>query len=253
MRNYKMIIAYDGGCYLGWQTTKMGPSIEETIQTYLEQILQHPIVLQAASRTDAHVHAEGQVVNFYSAKAEIDCHRLLLSLNSLLPKDIAILAIEPAENHFHPTLDAIAKEYHYYLSLGPVQMPHFRHYSWHVPYPLNFDEIEKAIPILTGSHDFSSFCNTKKNATYSHYTRHIEAITLLFLEGGRMRIAIKGHHFLYKMVRNLVGTLVYIGRGKISLESLPSILAGKSRPLAGMTAPAHGLFLHKVYYSTSLG
>jgi len=245
--NVKMIIAYDGTCYLGWQKTRMGMSIEEVLQECLEKILQEKISLQAASRTDAGVHAEGQVVNFFTTK-KISNERLKLSLNSLLPKDIAILHVENASADFHPTLDCIGKEYHYHLCFGSVQYPRHRFYSWHFPQELNADNMRQAAASLIGEHDFSAFCNFKKNAAYSNYIRQIQDIEILELPQKRLCIKIRGNHFLYKMARNIAGTLVYVGCGKLSLEDLPEILGSKKRTLAGMTAPAHGLALHKVLF-----
>lgn len=248
MQNIKLIIAYDGGAYLGWQKTQEGPSIEAALQATLEQILQHPIHLQAASRTDAGVHAQGQVVNFVVAKEPFDLHRLHTSLNSLLPKDIVVLSSEAAPPQFHPTLDSTSKEYRYYLCLGPVQLPQHRRYSWHEHHPLDIEKMHAAATALIGKHDFSAFCNFKKNAHYQDFVREVHNIEILPLDGHRLCIRVEGSHFLYKMVRNIVGTLVYIGRGKIPLEELPQLLASQDRTKLGVTAPAHGLFLHQISY-----
>lgn len=247
MHNIKLTLAYDGTRYLGWQKTRMGPSIEETLQGVLEQILQHPVPLQAASRTDAGVHANGQVVNFLTAK---NSSKLLLSANALLPKDIVVLELEEQPLDFHPTLDAKGKEYHYYVCLGPIQMPAHRLYSWHVHVPLCLDRMRTALQAFLGEHDFSALCNAKKNATYAHYKRHIDSIEIEQLGPQRLRFVVKGNHFLYKMVRNLVGTLVYIGQGKMEPEIIPTLLASKQRIYAGITAPAHGLFLDKIFYDS---
>lgn len=251
MLNIKLIIAYDGKAYLGWQKTHMGPNIEATLQKVIEQILQHPAPLQAASRTDAGVHAEGQVVNFFTSKPHLDLNKFRTSLNSLLPKDIVVLQTEFAPISFHPTLDCISKEYRYFLCLGPTQLPHYRFYSWHVPCFLNLEAIQKSLPFLIGNLDFAAFCNTKKNAKYINYIRKIQEIGLIILENNRLCFRIKGNHFLYKMVRNIVGTLVDIGRGRLSLEILPAILRSRHRAKAGITAPAHGLFLHQVFYKNN--
>jgi tRNA pseudouridine38-40 synthase len=248
MHNIKLVIAYDGTSYLGWQKTRMGPSIEATLQAAIEQIMQDPAPLQAASRTDAGVHAQGQVVNFHTSKSDLDLLKLRISLNSLLPKDIVVLQAELMPTTFHPTLDCIGKEYRYYLCYGPTQLPNLRFYSWHVPYLLNVDLMRQALPLLIGKHDFTTFCNVKKNAHYTNHVREVQLLEINELEDKRLCFRIKGNHFLYKMVRNIVGSLVYIGRGKISLEQLPAILQSHSRPKAGMTAPAHGLFLHQVFY-----
>lgn len=248
MHNIKLIVAYDGTSYLGWQKTRMGPSIEATLQGVIEQIVQHPAPLQAASRTDAGVHAQGQVVNFLTSKLHLDLGKFHISLNSLLPKDIVVLQAELMPTSFHPTLDCIGKEYHYFICFGPTQLPHHRFYSWHVPYLLNLDRMRQALPVLIGTHDFAAFCNFKKNAHYTNYIREVQLLTFSEIEERRVCFRIRGNHFLYKMVRNLVGTLVDIGREKIPLETLLDILQSTSRPQAGVTAPAHGLFLHEVFY-----
>jgi tRNA pseudouridine38-40 synthase len=249
MHNIKLQIAYDGTSYLGWQKTKMGPSIEEALQQVIEQILQHPVSLQAASRTDAGVHAKGQIVNFLTSKIHLDLNKFRLSLNRLLPKDIVVLETEWMPISFHPTLDCIGKEYRYFICFGRTQFPQHRLYSWHVPDLLNLDHMQQALPLLIGRHHFASFCNVKKNASYIDYMREIQLLEMVEIEKNRLCFRIGGDHFLYKMVRNLVGTLVDIGRRKkTSLESLPDILKSGDRTRAGMTAPAHGLFLYEVFY-----
>ncbi len=247
-QNIKLTLAYDGRAYLGWQKTGMGPSIEATLQSVIEQILQHPAPLQAASRTDAGVHAQGQVVNFITPRPPADLHRFQLSLNSLLPKDIVVLLAEIMPLSFHPTLHCVGKEYRYFICIGPTQLPQHRFYAWHVYDHLDLSLIRHALPFLVGEHNFAAFCNVKKNAHYTDYVRTIQTLEFKELDEQRLCFRICGNHFLYKMVRNLVGTLIDIGRGKIALEQLASILHSHSRPQAGVTAPAHGLFLHQVFY-----
>ena len=248
MHNIKLIVAYDGTAYLGWQKTGTGQSIEEALQKVLEKILQHSVVLQAASRTDAGVHAKGQVVNFLTTNPDLDLSRLKSSLNGLLPHDMIVLLAEEMPLHFHPTLNCIGKEYRYYICYDQWQIPYHRFYSWHVPYRLDVEKISQALLLFIGTHDFSSFCNVRKNDHYSDYIREVSALKIIQLEEKRLCLSISGNHFLYKMVRNIVGTLVDIGRGKIHLEQLPCIFEAKSRPQAGIAAPAHGLFLHEVKY-----
>lgn len=248
MQNIKLIIAYDGTAYLGWQKANIGPSIEATLQAIIEKILQHPIILQAASRTDAGVHSEGQVVNFLTTKIDFDLNKFQNSLNRLLPKDIIVLHVEDMPLSFHPTLHCIGKEYRYFVCMGQSQLPYHRFYSWHVPYRLQIDTIHEACPYLIGSHDFSAFCNAKIKTHYSDYMREVQLLQLIELDNNRLCFRIQGNHFLYKMVRNLVGTLIYIGRGKIPLQKLIEILESRDRPKAGITAPAHGLFLQRVIY-----
>ncbi|MBS0616186.1 MAG: tRNA pseudouridine(38-40) synthase TruA [Verrucomicrobia bacterium] len=244
VRNLCLTIAYDGTDYLGWQKTKEGPSIEAELQHTLEQILQHPVSLQAASRTDAGVHAEAQVVNFFTPHAK-DLDRLQKSLNGLLSPAISVTDIAEMPTAFHPTLDCSGKEYHYHLCLGSFQLPQYRHYSWHYPYPLDVGAMQKAAPFLQGYHDFSAFtCEPQEDNHREVFSIEIEPIST-----HRLQIRVSGNRFLYKMVRSIVGTLVYVGCGKIEMQKLPSILASQDRKQAGVTAPAHGLTLKKVLYT----
>lgn len=245
--NIALKIAYDGSQFFGWQKTSLGISVEHMLQTHLEQILQEKVDLQAASRTDRGVHAEAQVVNFLTAKAQKPVE-LQKSLNALLPKTIRVLFASYMPICFHPTLAVEKKEYHYHICLEAIQLPQERLYAWHVPYKLNFEQIASASLHFLGEHDFSSFCNFRKNLNYKDKIRTIESLEFFLPKKNHLIFAIKGNNFLYKMVRNIVGTLVYVGRGKIQAEAIPSILQEKKRALAGITAPAHGLTLKKIYY-----
>ena len=265
MKNIRLLVTYDGTHFFGWQKTAMGPSIEETLRAVLKQILQEPVKLQAASRTDRGVHAQRQVVNFMTEKDP----PLKISLNRLLPSSIKVLDVKVMPPTFHPTLDAKKKLYTYCICFGPTQLPFHRHFSWHVPYQLNLNEMQSAAAYLIGEHDFSAFCNMHSNMNYPHKRRTIESIELTnlfeqiaptscqsnsekFGQGAnRLQIAIRGDHFLYKMARNIVGTLVYVGRGKLIADAIPEILASKRRLEAGITAPAHGLTLKEIYFSNT--
>ncbi len=246
MHNIKLVIAYLGAAYAGWQKTELSPSIEETLQQALSKILQYDVKLQAASRTDAGVHAEGQVVNFILQKPH-DLNRLKFSLNGLLPKDIAVVSAEEMPLTFHPTLDAIKKEYWYDICNGPTQLPFHRDTSWHFPYPQDIEAMREAAKHLLGSHDFSAFCNERPLWDRSPVC-HLEKIEISALPGSRFRIAMTGDHFLYRMARNLAGTIAYVGCGKLLADKIPSILQNKDRTQAGVTAPAHGLTLKRVFY-----
>ncbi len=248
LHNIAMNIAYDGTNYVGWQKTPTGQNIEEALQSVLEQILQHPIHLQAASRTDGGVHAQGQVVNFYTSHSDLDLGRLRLSLNQLMDSSIAVLELRYVPHSFHPTLDNKGKEYHYFLCVGPAQLPHLRHYSWHCPYSLDLPAMQQAAQHLLGERDFAALCNFKKNAAYQNTIREISAINFTELPEYRLRIAVKGNHFLYKMVRNIVGLLVAVGKHKLDSADIPQILASHDRTRAAVTAPAHGLTLYKVFF-----
>lgn len=247
MKNIKLLVAYEGTRYFGWQKTKMGPSIEESLEKALGQILQQEVALQAASRTDRGVHAEGQVVNFCTEKLTLDLGRLQHSLNALLPDDISICSVEEAAVDFHPTLQTKGKEYQYQICNRTLQLPFFRHISWHYPLPLTLEKMREAAKVLIGEHDFSCFCNELSLSTASSICT-LSGIDIEPLTDQRLLLAIRGDHFLYKMVRNIVGTLVYIGAGKIPASHLSSILKSRDRTRAGVTAPAHGLRLKQVFY-----
>lgn len=246
MFNIKLVIAYFGSPYVGWQKTKMGPSIEEVLEQTLEKILQHEIKLQAASRTDAGVHAEGQVVNFFLQKP-LSLSRLQQSLNGLLPKEISVTSIEKMHDDFHPTLDCVKKEYWYHLCNSSVQMPFYRDTSWHFPYALDHSLMQKAADQLIGTYDFSAFCNQRKLWDRSPICS-LEKIVISPLPEKRLRIEITADHFLYNMARNIAGTLTYVGCGKLKSGDIPAILKTQDRTLAGMTAPACGLLLKEAYY-----
>jgi len=246
--NLSLLIAYDGTDYFGWQATHTGSSIESSLREVLEQILQHPVILQAASRTDRGVHAHGQVVNFLTHKP-IDLAKLHHSLNALLPPSIVVREILVRSPSFHPTLDAIGKEYLYHIDTNPLQLPLNRYHSWHVPCPLDWELAQQASLLLLGQHDFSAFCNRHEGRVYPHKIREIWWIKILPPHEGIVTFLIAGNHFLYKMARNLVGTLVDVARHRLPLSSLPLILQKQKRAAAGICAPAHGLSLHRVFYT----
>lgn len=247
-----MTIAYDGTRFLGWQKTNLDavqPSVEYVMQNCLEQILQHPVPVQAASRTDRGVHAEGQVINFIAHKEALDLEKLQHSLNCLLPPDIRCLLAEAADAHFHATIDSKAKQYIYRIYTGPVLLPALRFTHWHIPDALDHEKMLTGARILLGEHDFIALRNTRKGNDYNDTVRTIYSIDFATPANNTLEIKVTGNNFLYKMCRNIVGTLVYIGQGKLSAGTLAKILEGGARADAGITAPAHGLALHKVFYS----
>ncbi len=247
-RNIALIVAYDGSTYCGWQDNGLSQSVEAELQSVLQRILQHPVQLQASSRTDAGVHAEGQVANFFTSKSHLDLERLLIGINALLPKDIAVLRLWEAESTFHPTLDNIGKEYHYHVCYGKVQMPQQRCYQWHYPHFLNLDQMCLAANQLVGTHDFQAFCNKREGLSYDHTIRTVSRIEVVKLPDMCLRIELEGNAFLYKMARNIAGTLVYVGCGKLMVDDIATILQEHDRKAAGMTAPAHGLVLKRVFF-----
>lgn len=242
---FKLQLAYDGTGYIGWQENGMGPSIEGELTQVLEKLCKGSFVLEAASRTDAGVHATGQVVSLACGSLRCSQERLQISLNQLLPAPIRVVAVEEVEEHFHPSLDAVGKEYHYSLTLGPFQLPHERFTAWHCRAPLDLNAMERAAKQLIGERDFAPFCNEG----HSHKTtvRHLKRIDLIPVGSIGLRIELEADRFLFRMARNLVGTLVWIGRGRLAIEG---VVSAKARPETGPTAPAHGLTLVQVDYRT---
>lgn len=240
----KITFAYDGTRYFGWQKTLTGPSIQAEIEKALSTILQHPVKVEGASRTDRGVHALEQVAHF---DVNHFPKRLAHSLNQLLPDDIHIQELIEVDPKFHATLDNSSKTYRYELSNARYQSPFNRLYQWHYPYDLNIDKMQKACEKLKGCKSFKALTNQKKNETYTSFIRDLTQFSLN-VEGHHFTFILEGNHFLYKMARNLVGLVVYIGRGKIELDEIDTILNSEDRKLAGITAPAHGLFLDRVMF-----
>lgn len=252
MTNLCLVLSYDGSPFLGWQYTEKGPTVEGELSRVLSTIFQQEISLQAASRTDAGVHAEGQVVNFHVDRTPPAPSRLLISLNQMLPTSIRVIFVKKISADFHATLDAKGKLYHYFLTTEMVQLPFERHYAWHVRSPLDLNKMREAARKLTGTHDFSAFCNRGGRTPGKDQRRTLYRFDIVESSNGRVRCELYGDGFLYKMVRNLVGTVVKVGLGKLSLRESAQLLTHEERGLAGTTAPAHGLLLKKVTYSPEI-
>lgn len=249
VKNIVLKVAYDGTTYHGWQHSNSAiPTIEATLSCSLKKILKETPFLQAASRTDAGVHAKGQIINFKS-NTKLPLDGIKMQLNNILPKDISIIKVYEEKDLFHPTLDCTLKEYHYFVCNSEVQMPHHRLYSWHFPYRLDFKLMEDAVHLLTGHLHFEAFCNAKKNQSYNNYMRDVTNIEIIRLEMDRICVKVKGKSFLYKMVRNLVGTILHVGCKKISLAKIKEAFLNNNRTCIGVTAKAHGLTLAEISYT----
>ncbi|PWU16651.1 MAG: tRNA pseudouridine(38-40) synthase TruA [Chlamydiae bacterium] len=250
MHNYKLLIAYEGTCYSGWQIQKNGTSIQALLERYLSIILRTPIKAIGSGRTDAGVHAIGQVANFKTTTS-FEFSRLLKSLNGLLPSDIRVLNIEKAPLDFHARYSAIGKVYHYYLYTSSVKDPFNRFYAYKVPHPVALNILMRAAKLFIGTHDFTAFANEATTGSAAkNAVRNLRRLSIL-QEEEYICLELEANGFLYKMVRNIVGTLLDICAGKIALEKIPAIFQAKDRRLAGRTAPAHGLTLAKVEYETA--
>ena len=244
---YKLLIAYDGTDFGGWQFQDNAPSIQEHIEQALSTALRTPISIVGSGRTDSGVHALAQVAHF-SYDAEIVPMRLLLSLNALLPHTIRILDITSVPEDFHAIYSAKGKLYTYHLHLDKQENPFKRLHSYRPLYPVNLGLLKEAAAHFVGTHDFTSFANQADvGSAAKNAVRTIHRLDVIDEEGG-VRLEFQGTGFLYKMVRNIMGTLLEISSGKIPIETLPEIFAAKDRRRAGQTAPAHGLFLTQVFY-----
>jgi tRNA pseudouridine38-40 synthase len=242
---YKITLSYDGTRYGGWQVQPNSTTIQQLLQTALTTSLQTPTHATGAGRTDAGVHALGQCAHFHTAQA-IDCRRLCASLNGLLPADIRILSIETVPADFHARYSATGKCYRYYLTLTPQANPFTRLYSWHLPMTYDRERVMAAAEHLIGTHDFRSFAN-QKGCDPGSTVRTLTRITPVETDDG-LYYEFEGPGFLYKMVRNLMGTLVEVALGKRHPDTMPALLAACDRRAAGTAAPPQGLFLVSVHY-----
>ena len=251
-RNIKLVIAFDGTRYAGWQKQKNEPTIQGLLEEAITKMTATSVVVHGAGRTDAGVHALGMVANFATG-ANIPCPGFLKGLNSMLPADIRILAVKDTGPEFHARRSACAKTYFYNICTALVQIPTERLYSAHVPGYLDIEAVKDSLVCLQGSHDFSSFeasgSRDLGNTVGRGANREILAARIIQRKTeDRIRLIFTGDGFLRHMVRNIVGTLIQVGRGKITVQDFAQILAARDRTSAGPTAPAHGLFLQEVHY-----
>ncbi len=245
---HQLIIAYDGTPFGGWQAQKNSVAIQSLIEKAISTVLREQVSLTGSGRTDAGVHAQGQSAHFETTMS-FDIKRLLLSLNALLPEQIRLLSVQQVSDDFHARYHATGKIYHYRLHLDKTPDPFKRLYSWHIPYQLNLDLLHQSAALFLGTHDFKSFANeAHEGSAAKDAVRTLKRLDIVKEPGG-MRLEFEGDGFLYKMVRNLTGTLIDIARGKRQIEEIPEMLMAKDRRRAGTTAPAHGLCLMQVFYS----
>ncbi len=245
-KNIRLTLAYDGRRYHGWQRQKNGITIQEVLEGKLEKIFGVPTKLFASGRTDAGVHAMNQVCNFMTGSA-IDPDAIKRGLNSLLPNDIYIKNAQYVPLEFHSRYSAMDKIYEYRILNRKAPDVFLRHYLWHIWTPLDKNAMVKCLTSLRGSHDFTSFKSSGSSNT--NPVRSISRSELLGPDENKVfRIIIEADGFLRHMVRNIVGTLVEAGLGKISVERFKEILESKDRQSAGIKAPAQGLFLVNVRY-----
>lgn len=241
MRNIRLVIEYDGTGFAGWQTQPHKRTVQETIEQILRRITQEKIHLIDASRTDAGVHALGQAANFRT-RSRITCDKFLVALNGLLPSDISVIRVAEIETGSKPK----KKIYRYLIWNSPVRSALMGTRAWHVWTPLNVTAMRKGARHLLGRHDFSAFRATRSDTKTS--VRTIYEIKIGRSKGSPLQITVTGNGFLKYMVRNIVGTLVEAGKGRLQPEDIRRILRSRDRKKAGATAPAFGLYLVKVRY-----
>ncbi|MDQ0233528.1 tRNA pseudouridine(38-40) synthase TruA [Metabacillus malikii] len=241
----KCIVSYDGTNFSGYQVQPGKRTVQQEIEAALSRLHKNQFVrIHASGRTDAGVHAVGQVFHF-DTDLTIPEEKWPYALNRFLPDDIVIQQSQYVDANFHARFDTTSKEYRYIISQQEIIDVFRRNYCYHYPYPLDLDAIKKASEHLCGTHDFSSFCVARTDV--EDKVRTIYTIDLK-KQGQELIFSFKGNGFLYNMVRILVGTLLDVGRGKIKTDEIPNIIAGRNRNLSGKTVPGHGLFLYKVSY-----
>jgi tRNA pseudouridine38-40 synthase len=244
MRNIKLTIAYDGTEFHGWQRQPNLRTVQQTLEDAIHELTGERANTNASGRTDAGVHALGQVVHFLTASRH-SSDTFVRALNALLPRDVRVVAAEEKPQAFHATLDARSKRYRYAIDNGRVGDPFERRFSWHVPQPLDIEKMTCGGALLVGRHDFHSFETDWPNRTSS-------VRTIFDLEvrrqGSRVTVEVEADGFLYNMVRSITGTLMLVGSGKRPESWVGEVLAALDRAQAGPTAPAKGLFLVRVCY-----
>ncbi len=242
MRNVKLLVEYDGTEFVGWQVQPNGRSVQGVLEETLRQILGETVHVIGAGRTDSGVHARGQVANFHT-ESSLDLSSLHAALNSLLPEDVVVLAAEVVDPSFHARYDARERVYRYYISRTQTALA--RQFTWFVKYELDVGAMNEAARRIVGEQEFTTFCkadperdNARVNVMFAHW--HVSGTQLTF--------EIRANRFLRGMVRSLVGSMVDVGRGYITVNEFIESFEKEERSGAGMSAPAKGLFLEGVKY-----
>lgn len=252
-RTLKLTIAYDGTEFCGWQKQKNGVSIQSVLEEKLSTITDNQVILHGAGRTDAGVHALAMIAHFHT-QSSIDCLALQKGINSMLPKSIRLVGVCDEDAPFHARFSAKSKTYLYKIFTGSIQLPAERLYVVHVPFKLNLESMKNCLQLICGTHDFSSFEGTgSRDKTRENGRGAVRTILAAGLKDTGQQnycFEITGDGFLRHMVRNLVGTILEVGKDRRTVKEFKAVLEAKDRSLAGATAPAHGLHLKKIYYDT---
>ena len=275
MRNLRLLISYDGTDFHGWQRQPNAPTVQECLESAIERILGERVQVYGSGRTDAGVHALNQVANFKTA-CPIPCDNLAKALNDALPPTVRIKHAGEVSTQFHARYDVRSKTYRYRILQAPVCSPFLWRFVWHYPFPLDAERMAEAARLFEGEHDFTSFAGADGSAANEEHqglseepnmsrpasrgqpgARRIEAAMVRRVFASRifrrprtsmLIYEVSGNGFLRHMVRNMVGTLAELGRGKLEASDILRILKARDRTLAGPTAPAKGLCLVRVEY-----
>lgn len=247
MRNLKLTVAYDGGAYHGFQRQRDEslPTIQGMLESGWSRLVGERVKVIGAGRTDAGVHADGQVVNFRTESRAIPAARVPYAMNSVLPRDIRVIGCEEAPFDFHAQYDALSKRYVYRMLNLPFPLPRFRHDTYFVPKPLDTEAMNRAAQALVGRHDFAAFTEVRQVAgsTVRHMFR-----CAVEREGGIVKVIVEADGFLYHMVRAIAGTLLKVGDGSQPPAWVEEVLQSGDRRLAGPTLPGKGLVLESIKY-----
>ncbi|HNQ65299.1 MAG TPA: tRNA pseudouridine(38-40) synthase TruA [Smithella sp.] len=245
MRNFKITVEYDGAAYCGWQRQHNGIAIQQLLEEAIKKITGQNVSVIGSGRTDAGVHAMNQVGSF-KCDTTLPVQKIFMGVNSVLPPDIVVKNLEERSDDFHALRDVKSKVYVYRICNQRLRPVLGRNYFWHVRYPLDIASMRKAVRLIIGTHDFSCFCAAGTDV--KDRVRTIVDIEIMTGEEGLIEIQVESHGFLKYMVRNIIGTLIEVGRGKRQPEEMKLIIESKNRNIAGATAPACGLFLKEVKY-----
>jgi tRNA pseudouridine38-40 synthase len=249
---FKLTIAYDGTNYAGWQVQKTGVGVQQIVENALGKLFPSVRRIHSSSRTDTGVHALGMVAHVEIPEAEFKMPvlKLRLALNAHLPQDIRVLAVREVPAAFHARFHAVGKQYRYYVWNSAIMNPLLRHQAWHVAASLNLKAMQQAARLFPGKHDFKSFAGTRSYEMLSTVRRLTRCD--IKRNGALLTFVIEADGFLYRMCRGIVGTIVQAGQGKFRPEAIRTMLSARDRRQAGMTAPAHGLVLWKVFYKANV-
>lgn len=245
MKNYALIVEYDGCAFSGWQRQQNAPSVQQTLEDAIWQAMKERVNLIGAGRTDAGVHAQGQVCNFRS-NTRIPADKLPFVLNRALPHTVQVQDAFEVPWGFHARYLAQGKHYRYIVRVTRFPSALWHHRAWQMPYRLDMEAMRRAAAALAGTHDFKAFCASGSEVKSTVRTLHRIEIKK---EGSDIYFDFFGNGFLYNMVRILVGTLVYVGQGRINAGQVGEILRSTDRRLAGITAPPYGLYMVSVRYA----